>query len=112
MTLPPTIRIGLYEYAVSEVPELRNGEKGVWGLISHQRHTIEIEGDTPLRHKQYLLWHEMLHSMLAQAGLHGIDLEEPIVIALGHAIVGMLRNNPDVITFTLEDKEVAAVTEE
>lgn len=103
MTLPGKVRIGLYEYAVSEATDLRNGEKGVWGLISHQHHTIEIEADTPLRHKQYILWHEMLHSMLMQAGLHSIDLEEPIVIALGHAIVATLRNNPDVIAYTLAD---------
>lgn len=108
MTLPDKIRIGLYEYTVSEAAGLRNGDKGVWGLISHQYHTIQIEADTPLRHKQYLLWHEMLHSMLAQAGLHGIDLEEPIVIALGHAIVGTLRSNPDVIAYTLEDETDAA----
>lgn len=104
MPLPETVHIGLYEYAVSETTDLRSGENGVWGLISHQHHTIQIEADTPLRHKQYLLWHEMLHSMLAQAGLHGIDLEESIVIALGHAIVGTLRNNPEVIAYTLENE--------
>jgi hypothetical protein len=106
VTLPDKLRIGLYEYAVSEVAGLKSPDGNHrWGQISYQYETIQVEADTTLHMKQVNLWHEALHSMLMQAGLHGIDLEEPIVIALGHALVGVVRNNPGLIAYTLEDAE-------
>lgn len=105
MSLPETIHIGVMDYAVTELPELKSDDgKALYAQISYQYEEIRVWEATTLRMKQVQLWHEALHGMMMQSGLHGIDLEEPIVIALSHALVSVIRANPELIAYTLADE--------
>lgn len=106
MTLPDKLRIGAIDYTVSEEPELKNGEDRCFGFISYQYGTIKVEADTTPRMKQIAVWHEVLHGLFMHAGMHNMDMEENIVVALSHALVGLIRENPALAAFTLEDEIV------
>lgn len=98
MTLPKTVKVGLHTYTVSEAENIERKEDGAYlfGHISHEEQTIDIRMALQPDMKKVALLHEIIHGVLFQTGhfLDGTD-EERICVALSHALVQILRDNPE-----------------
>lgn len=100
-------RIGAINYDVEEVPDLHviREEKKVRlnGHILHDVGKIRVDADLCHDVKLVTVWHELLHGILTVAG-HD-EQPELIIETLGYGLVLLLRQNPHLITLTLEESE-------
>lgn len=96
--LPVTVRIGALAYAVVEVDDLEaeDGEK-LLGHILHNHCEIRIDRALPDQVKVAVLWHEIIHGILEQAGV--TNQKEGLVLALGYGMVELLKDNPGLAEF-------------
>jgi hypothetical protein len=99
-----TIKVGPVTYEIKEVPRLiGSGSDGkrAWlnGDVDFQACVIRIEQDAAAQIKAETLWHEAVHAILAQAGYE--DHPESMVVALGYGLVQLVRDNPELIEFSV-----------
>jgi hypothetical protein len=88
-----TLRIGSMVYEVEDVESLHDDGGRLNGRIIHDDCRIEITaGLNPQTHR-VVLWHEVLHGILVQAGIREHD--EAMIAVLAYGIVGALRDNPE-----------------
>lgn len=93
MPLPHAITIGAVEYEVATEHNLHSSNGDLYGRIAYDQCKILVDDAyadcqrTPL-----IVWHEVVHGILEQAGLDETD--EKIVTVLGYGIVAALKNNP------------------
>lgn len=89
--VPKTIRIGTVDYIVTVVSGLMDGDVNLNGHIVYNQSEIRVEQDmTPLM-KYIIIWHEVIHGILEQAGIDEHD--ENVVVALAYGIANVLRCN-------------------
>ncbi len=96
------VKIGAICYPVVEVHKLKGVDddgKAVWclGRFVYAERRIEIDRDLDLVIRPITLLHEVLHGILQNAGLD--DQPEPLVRAIAHGVVQVLRDNPGLVTY-------------
>lgn len=99
------VKIGPVVYKVQERPRLTAGNgdgtsSWVNGNVLYQENEIRVEQDMTPTMKAAALWHESLHAILYHAG--HTEHPEPVIIALGYALVQFVRDNPELVKFTQE----------
>jgi hypothetical protein len=103
--IPAVIHIGPVDYEVkivkglSSTDEDGNAQK-LYGHIQYGAVQINLEKDMADVAKVTVLWHEVIHGLLYQAGY--VEHTEEMVLALGYAIYGLIRANPELIELTLK----------
>jgi hypothetical protein len=101
---PSFVKIGGIVYAVEYVQNLRDGDAKLNGWIQYDPSTISIEATMGEQAAAQVMWHEILHGIATQAGRHG-ELKEQTIDALAYGIVQVLRDNPDLVQMTTEQKK-------
>lgn len=81
-----TIKIGALNFKIEEV-----NDPPFEAQIDHRNCRIRLNDSMGSQMREVSLWHEVVHSILAQAGFHEHD--EAMVEALGFGIVGALKDN-------------------
>jgi len=89
-----TIKIGPIEFDIEIVDNLHSpdGKDKLDGIIMYKGTTIQIDGDANAQASRQILWHEIIHGILTQAGIQ-IKNEENICEVLSHGIMSVLQNN-------------------
>lgn len=101
MAIPEKVRIGPITYTVSEVHNLCD-EDGtgkmelLYGNIDYGLSTIAIGEQLSGDIKLVALFHEVVHGILHQAGI--FEHPESLVKALSFGLVGLLRDNSELLT--------------
>jgi len=87
-----TIKVGAIVFTVCEVDGIRDSnDVKIDGRIGHNECEIEVEKSLSPQTKRQVIWHEILHSILLQAGIR--DHDEGLVEALSFGIFGVLQDN-------------------
>jgi len=96
----PIVKIGVIDYAVSTVTDLKRKEDGamLYGYINHLDQKIDVEEKMSITMQQIALIHEVLHGIVHQSGVISDD-EEQFVIAISHGIYALLKQNPDLVRY-------------
>lgn len=95
--IPGSVTVGPHEYRVVMVPDGVLADASQAGHCSPFRLVIAIdEGQEPSQVADTLL-HELVHAMLATLDLG--DDEERVALALGPALLSLLRDNPGLVGF-------------
>ncbi len=104
MPLPTQIKLGPVTYAVHNAEPLSESDEGcVAGEISYLTGNIYIKDSLSTDYKRTTLWHEIIHGLLHQSGQLEASQDEDLVTALGFGITQLLRDNPELYVFTVED---------
>lgn len=101
------VKIGAVNYSIKEVHDLHrvesDGKKtGLHGQILYTTCQISIEKEQAHDVNVSTLWHEIVHGILTQAGQN--EQDENHICALGYGLVQVLRDNPELISFTVNGK--------
>jgi hypothetical protein len=94
------IKIGGTTYPVIDRDDLHDKHKQLFGWIKFDTSEIILDTELGPQARYTVLWHEIIHGILTNAGIE--DQEERIVMALGHGIVQVLRDNPVLLTLLAE----------
>ncbi len=99
------LKIGAVTYKVRELDDLHrvNGEGQKQWLHGHYLTAdaeLRVANDQAHDVKVVTVWHEALHGILTHAGQS--DQPEPLMEALSYGIVELLRNNPQLIEYTVK----------
>jgi hypothetical protein len=89
-----SIRIGPIDFAVREIERLVNTD-AYEKLSGHIRYTdseILLENNMESQAKRQILWHEILHGILTQAGYS--DHDEKMIDIIAYGVMQVLRDNP------------------
>ena len=90
-----TVKIGPLTYTVTEdYPLIASDGEMLYGEIAYEACTIRISSRAAEGLKPVILWHEILHGILSQAGLE-MPNEEAVAEALSHGIVQVLQDRPE-----------------
>ena len=94
MKIPDSIRIGGIEYAIDKVPNLRDGNKLLYGQIDYDSSQIHMSDTDCKSHDMYCitLLHEILHGIQDHSGVK-IENEEAVVDMLAKGIYQVLQDN-------------------
>lgn len=108
MTLPASIKIGPINYAVSEEKDLHDVDgnyKKSWlnGIILNSSARVKVNAEMAYDVKVATLWHEVVHGILNNDGR--TDDNEEHVIALGYGLMQVIRDNPELIRYTLGNQD-------
>lgn len=88
------IEIGGITYPVECIKDLRDGDTKLDGHTIHRPFSIRLEDKLCEQGKRVVLWHEVLHAIVAQAGIKHRDEYEQPLDALAYGLVQVLRDNP------------------
>jgi hypothetical protein len=89
-----TVKLGPHTYSVLEVDNLRSDEGAkLDGQIEYHKLKIEIDSDTVSTYKRYVLWHELIHGMLANAGIDGEMHDETTIDIIASGVMQVLQDN-------------------
>jgi predicted SprT family Zn-dependent metalloprotease len=97
MIIPNKVKVGGLEFEVLEDVNVNN-EGQVFGSTHFRKQKIFIEPDEKQQKKEQTFFHEVLHAVWWQAGLHSRykeqkNLEEEIVEALANGMYQVLKDN-------------------
>lgn len=101
---PTSVKIGNHDYAVSFGPIESDTSMFLYGRTSPRLTKIEINTDYVTASQQRdTLVHEILHAILGDVP-HGLsdNKEERIVRCIAPMLLGVLRDNPDLVRFLRE----------
>ena len=88
------VLMGGITYPVSVVDDLRDGDQKLDGFINYRPYSIQLNSGMGSQGERVILWHEVLHGILAQAGFVHEDEHEQLMDALAYGIVQVLQDNP------------------
>ena len=92
-TLPKVVQVGPIVYKIEE--DTRTAIDGVYGAIFYADSRISLQPGLSPAFQEVILWHEMIHAMLTQAGLR--DQDEQHIHAIAYGVVQALHNNPELV---------------
>ena len=102
-TIPETIRIGPHTYEIRHDPETAKRVRAAGHAGNSEASQLLIQLDVDLPHTQLAdtLLHEALHCMWNQTSLPaGLSAEEEaVVLALSPLLLGVLRDNPELVAY-------------
>lgn len=89
-----TVKLGPHTYNIVEVDNLR-GDDGTKldGQIEYHKLTIEIDSDTVSTYKRCVLWHELIHGMLDNAGIDSDMHDETTIDIIASGVMQVLQDN-------------------
>lgn len=87
------LTIGHMDYSVLTMADSDDERANAFGWCSSEDRKIRIDADQPPLRQLETLLHEVLHAALFEYGLRHMPEEERIVLALGGALAGIIRNN-------------------
>lgn len=94
MTEITSIKIGAITYEVIVVERLLgDNDKKLDGQITYSIPKIELDGNLSPVMRRQVLWHEIIHGILTQAGRQD-EVSEGAVDALAYGIFGVINGNP------------------
>lgn len=96
MKLPDTVTVGPHRYSIALVPDGILEGAGADGTCTPRRNVIALDGGQPPSQLADTLMHEVAHALLAVVKLED-DVEEALALALGPALVMLIRDNPELI---------------
>lgn len=104
---PRKIKIGHESHKCNLVTEdyfKKNGFPITWGLSSYGRQWVKVSKAIPLRMRQEVLLHEIMHQLFARTGLRHKHRknEEVIVDTLARELLSVLRDNPVMVKYMLK----------
>jgi hypothetical protein len=90
-----TIRIGPIQYRLVYEENLRGeDDEKLWGKTRHGPAKITLSNEIDPQQRYECLWHELIHTILSQAGYKEDGQREDLIEALSHGIMGIIRDNP------------------
>ena len=95
MKPPKRVQVGPHSYRVSLI-DAALPDAGCDGICSKARLSISVYSEQGSTKLGDTLCHELTHAMLAQVKLED-DVEESICLALGPALLALVRDNPKLI---------------
>lgn len=99
--MPPTIRVGAYLYRVEQ---LDIGDSGHDGLQNDSTLRIVVNTDLAPLYERGVLLHEVVHACLSHgAQFLDHDQGEMVAAALESALLGVLRDNPELVKYLTEE---------
>lgn len=103
-----TVKIGVITHKIKVIHNLYGTQedgKTCWlsGRIKHDLALIELDDENDPQSQLVVLWHEILHGILTQAGQ--TEQPENLLNALSFGLVQAVRNNPALIALTLSEGE-------
>jgi len=94
------VKVGPHSYRVRMMPGLHDTDGSMlWGHIRHGQLAIEVHPDLAPECQYTVLWHEILHALLSQAGFDNHN--EQMLEVLAHGIAGVLADNVELRDPTL-----------
>ncbi len=88
------VKIGGIRYPVKIVDDLHDKHTELYGWIKYDKHEIYISSDLGEQGRYQVLWHEVVHGILKNAGI--TDENEILVEAISHGIMQVLVDNPGI----------------
>ena len=93
MSIPPSIRVGPYDYAVKRTEKVDDANS--YGSLDFENHTITLRHKYKSAHMEAdTVLHEVLHAAWFTSNLKAKDDEERIVSGLATALTQVMRDNP------------------
>ena len=93
------MRIGPFDYEVSEKKRLENGNGDrLYGELDYSGLRIRIMAGLPVSLRATALWHEVIHAILNQAARDSENDDEGLVRILANGITQVLKDNPEMGT--------------
>ena len=106
-TIPGQIRIGPHTYEIRHDPETAKRVRAAGHAGNSEANQLLIQLDTDQPHTQLAdtLIHEALHCAWSQTSLPAglADEEEAVVLALSPLLLGLLRDNPELVAYLTVD---------
>lgn len=107
MNLPRTLTVGPVRYRVTTRPKAvaKMGQEQL-GCCNPDRATITLHPDQPATVMRESLLHEALHAVTDLVGVAadlGAGKDERLVRRLAPALLSLLRDNPDAVTYWTEN---------
>lgn len=101
-----TVKLGPVVYAVRQVENLHDfrpdGSRiDLNGRILHNECEMHLETKMHPQRARLVLWHEIVHGILSNAGVE--DHDEKLVEALSIGLVEALRDNPALVALTVAE---------
>jgi hypothetical protein len=93
------VKIGHYRWRVEMVEAMPEGDH--WGETDHEALTIRVKRTLPEPHRSVTVLHEICHAALANCGINEHD--ELHINALSMRLVEILRDNPALVAYLLDD---------
>jgi hypothetical protein len=88
-----TIKIGPIVYGIELVETLvSETNQKLDGHIIYGQSAIKIDASFERQHSRQVLWHEVIHAILTQAGLD-LESEEIICDVIAYGVMGVLTDN-------------------
>lgn len=87
------VKIGAITYDITRDATL--ADTGYSGQIRFHRCQIAIGGDMHPAAAQQVLWHEIIHGIMQQAGIN--KQPESLVDAISYGVLQVLRDNPGIV---------------
>lgn len=109
--LPTSIKIGSQVWEVSEQKRKYSADASHFGVTNTKDNTIILDADISLSMKRTTLVHELLHAILVTFGgsftppknTDFSDLEHYFIGLYEEPLVMVLRDNPELVEFLLND---------
>jgi len=89
------VKIGAIVYDV--VIEETLGDSGYAGQLRVHRSQIAISAQLQSQFAQVTLWHEIVHGILANAGVAIADHNEELIEKIAYGVLQVLVDNPDIV---------------
>jgi len=89
-----SVKIGGITYPISRVDDLRDESQKLDGWIRYRPYSIQLDSGIGEQGERVVLWHEILHGILTQAGISYEDEHESVLDALAYGISQVLQDNP------------------
>lgn len=103
MKRPESIKIGPVCFAVTD-DRAYCDDHNAWGKIKYAPQKIWLDPEQAEDFYAVTLFHEVLHGVFYIAGYVGNDNNEEMVTRLSAPLLGVLRDNPELVAF-LTQKE-------
>ena len=93
------IIIGPQTFEIKIIDDLHDGANSLDGHIVFGKSEIRLDSDLDKFGKLQTTWHEIIHGILSQAGLHEIyskqhEITEQVVEAISYGVLRVLQDNP------------------
>lgn len=93
MGLPDTIKIGVFNYKVTEQPDLYSNGTNVLGVSNVNQLTIKLDSDVVIERRKQTLIHEILHVLIYEAGLSEKLQEHDVINPLANLLYRFMADN-------------------
>lgn len=107
LPMPSSVRIGCFEHAISDMDPMKSVSMNRIGEYDTLHLSIEILRQMPKQRLAETLMHEIFHGLWHVTGLrndsNGPDEEEHAVTVLSMAMTQLIRDNPVLIAWMLQN---------